>query len=53
MREEGTDQVDGHDGALKLFWGRICCVVGLLQSTGGFVIALLGASGTRCSGRWR
>jgi hypothetical protein len=30
--------------ALKLLLGRVCCVVGLLLSAGGFVVAILGAS---------
>ena len=32
------------EDALKLLLGRISCVVGLLLSAGGFVVALLGAS---------
>ena len=35
---------DGREGALKLLLARICCLVGLLLSTGGFVGAILGAS---------
>jgi hypothetical protein len=30
--------------ALKLLLRRICCVIGLLLSTGGFAVAILGAS---------
>jgi len=44
QQQEGTVQVDGREGALKLLLGRICCVVGLLLSTGGFVVATLGES---------
>jgi hypothetical protein len=44
MQEEGTAQGDGREGVLKLLLGRICCVVGLLMSGGGFVVAILGAS---------
>jgi len=47
MQEEGTAQGDGRDGregALKLLFGRSCCVIGLLMSAGGFVVAILGAS---------
>jgi hypothetical protein len=42
--QENTSQVDGREGLLKLLLGRICCVMGLLLSTGGFVVATLGAS---------
>jgi hypothetical protein len=42
--QENTSQVDGREGLLKLLLGRICCVMGLLLSTGGFVMAILGAS---------
>ena len=41
---ENTSQVDGREGLLKLLFGRISCIVGLLLSTGGFVVATLGAS---------
>ena len=44
MQQEGTDRVDGRKDLLKLLLGRICCLVGLLLSTGGFVGAILGAS---------
>ena len=44
MQEEGTVQGDGREGALKLLFGRICCMVGLLLGAGGFVVAILGAS---------
>ena len=43
MQQEGTDRVDGRKDLLKLLLGRICCLVGLLLSTGGFVGAILGA----------
>jgi hypothetical protein len=42
--QEDTSQVDGREGLLKLLFGRICCVMGLLLSAGGFVVATLGAS---------
>jgi hypothetical protein len=42
--QERTTQGDAREDALKLLFGRICCVVGLLLSTGGFVVAILGAS---------
>jgi hypothetical protein len=42
--QEDTSQVDGREGLLKLLFGRICCVMGLLLSTGGFIVATLGAS---------
>ena len=42
--QEDTSQVDGREGLPKLLFGRICCVMGLLLSTGGFVVATLGAS---------
>ena len=42
--QERTAQGDGREDALKLHLGRICCVVGLLLSTGDFVVAMLGAS---------
>ena len=35
---------------LKLLLDRICCLVGLLLSTGGFVVATLGASGNLSAG---
>ena len=41
--QENTSQVDGREGLLKLLFGRICSVMGLLLSTGGFVVATLGA----------
>jgi hypothetical protein len=41
---ENTSQVDGREGLLKLLFGRISCIVGLLLSTGGFVVATLGTS---------
>jgi hypothetical protein len=44
QQEEGTGRVDGREDALKLRLGRSCCVVALLLSTGGFVVATLGAS---------
>jgi hypothetical protein len=44
MQEEGTVQRDRQEGALKLLFGRICCVVALLLGAGGFVVATLGAS---------
>ena len=44
MQQEGTLQRDRQEGLLKLLFGRICCVVGLLLGTGGFVVAILGAS---------
>jgi hypothetical protein len=44
MQEESTVQGDGREGALKLLFGRICCMVGLLLGAGGFVVAILGAS---------
>jgi hypothetical protein len=44
MQEEGTVQRDGREGALKLLFGRIFCMVGLLLGAGGFVVAILGAS---------
>ena len=44
MQQEGTGRVDGREGLLKLLLGRICCVTGLLLSTGGFVVAILSAS---------
>jgi hypothetical protein len=44
QQEEGTAKRDGREDALKLLLGRICCVVALLLSTGGFVVATLGAS---------
>ena len=42
--QERTAQGDGREGLLKLLFGRICCVMGLLVSAGGFVVATLGAS---------
>jgi hypothetical protein len=42
--QERTTQGEGREGLLKLLLGRICCLVGLLLSTGGFVVATLGAS---------
>src|SRR5918995_4336000 len=48
--QEDTSQVDGREGALKLLLGRICCVVGLLLSTGGFIVAILGASANLSAG---
>ena len=42
--QEDTSQVDGREGLLKLLFARICCVMGLLLSAGGFVVATLGAS---------
>jgi hypothetical protein len=42
--QERTTQGDGREGLLKLLFGRSCCVVGLLLSAGGFVVATLGAS---------
>jgi hypothetical protein len=42
--QERTTQGDGREGLLKLLFGRICCVVGLLLSAGGFAVAILGAS---------
>jgi hypothetical protein len=44
MQEEGTAQGDRREGALKLLFGRICCIVGLLFGAGGIVFAILGAS---------
>jgi hypothetical protein len=44
MLQEGTGRVDGRKDLLKLQLGRICCVIGLLLSTGGFVVAILDAS---------
>jgi hypothetical protein len=44
QQEEGTARRDGREGALKLLFGRICCLVGLLLGAGGFVAAILGAS---------
>jgi len=44
MQQEGTVQRDRQEGLLKLLFGRICCVVGLLLGAGGFVVATLGAS---------
>jgi len=44
MQQEGTARKDGREGALKLFLGRICCLIGLLSGAGGFVVATLGAS---------
>ena len=44
MQQEGTGRVDGREGLLKLLLGRMCCVTGLLLSTGGFVVAILSAS---------
>jgi hypothetical protein len=44
MQERTVQREDGRQDALKLFFGRICCVVGLLLSAGGFVVATLGAS---------
>jgi hypothetical protein len=44
MQERTVQREDGREGALKLLLGRICCVVGLLLSAGGFVVATLGAS---------
>jgi len=44
QQEEGTARRDGREGALKLLFGRICCLVGLLLGAGGFVVAILGAS---------
>src|SRR5919107_2548523 len=44
MQKEGSVQRDRQEGALKLFFGRICCIVGLLLGAGGFVVATLGAS---------
>jgi|SRR5215211_7666121 len=44
MQHEGTVQRDRQEGLLKLLLGRICCVIGLLMSAGGFVVATLGAS---------
>jgi hypothetical protein len=44
MQQEGTVQRDRQEGLLKLFFGRICCVIGLLLGAGGFVVATLGAS---------
>jgi hypothetical protein len=38
------------EDALKLLLGRISCVVGLLLSVGGFVVALLGASVNQSAG---
>ena len=42
--QEDASQVDGREGLLTLLFGRICCVMGLLLSAGGFVVATLGAS---------
>ena len=44
LQEEGTARRDGREGALKLLFGRICCLMGLLLGAGGFVVAILGAS---------
>ena len=44
MQEQGTAQRDEREGVLKLLLGRMCCVVGLLLSMGGFAVAILGAS---------
>jgi hypothetical protein len=41
---EGSGQAKRPEDALKLLFGRICCVVGLLLSVGGIVFAILGAS---------
>jgi hypothetical protein len=51
QQEEGTARRDGREGALKLLFGRICCLVGLLLGAGGFVVAILGASGNLSAGR--
>ena len=44
MQERTVQREVGREDALKLFFGRSCCVVGLLLSVGGFVVATLGAS---------
>jgi len=41
---EDVGKREGRQAALKLFFGRICCVVGLLVGAGGILFALLGAS---------
>jgi hypothetical protein len=42
--KQGTGKDIRHEDALKLLFGRICCLVGLLLSAGGIVLAILGAS---------
>jgi hypothetical protein len=42
--QEDTSQIDGRQGLLKLLFGRISCIVGLLLSAGSLVVATLGAS---------
>ena len=44
MQDRTVQSEEGREDALKLFFGRICCLVGLLLGVGGFVVAILGAS---------
>jgi hypothetical protein len=47
---EDVGNREERQAALKLFLGRICCVVGLLLGAGGILFALLGASNNVSAG---